>query len=79
MLVSNDKSGREAIKSFKPHQKEQLDLYRKATVSPGFMSSPNPDSVRNDLIGTEGPLQISFLLPNGETLGDEVSIGLPKD
>ena len=79
VLVSNDKSGKEAIKSFKPHQKEQLDLYRKATVSPGFMSSPNPDSVRNDLIGTEGPLQISFLLPNGETLGDEVSIGLPKD
>ena len=78
VLVSNDKSGREAIKSFKPHQKEQLDLYRIAKESKGFIPFPNPDSVRNDLIGTEGHLQISFLLPNGETLVDNVPTGLPR-
>ncbi len=78
VLVSNDKSGREAIKSFKPHQKEQLDLYRIAKESKGFIPFPNPDSVRNDLIGTEGHLQNSFLLPNGQTLGDGVPIELPR-
>ena len=78
VLVSNDKSGREAIKSFEPHQKEQLDLYRIAKESKGFIPFPNPDSVRNDLIGNEGQLQVSFLLPNGEQLGDVGSIGLPK-
>jgi hypothetical protein len=79
VLVSEDKSGREAIKSFEPHQKELLDLYRIATESPGFIPFPNPDSVRKDLILPSGPLQISFLLPNGEQLGDQVPIGLPKD
>ena len=78
VLVSEDKSGEEAIKSFKPHQKEQLDLYRIAKESKGFIPFPNPDSVRNDLIGTEGHLQISFLLPNGETLVDNVPTGLPR-
>ncbi|MCX6115369.1 MAG: hypothetical protein NTV65_09195 [Proteobacteria bacterium] len=79
VLVSEDKSGREAIKSFKPHQKELLDLYRIAKESKGFIPFTNLDSVRNDLIGTRGQLQVSFLLPNGEQLGDVGSIGLPKD
>ena len=78
VLVSEDKSGKEAIKSFKPHQKEMLYLYRKATESPGFIPFPNPDLVRKDLILSTGLLQISFLLPNGEILGKPVSIGLPK-
>ena len=79
VLVSNDKSGREAIKSFKPHQKELLEYYLKAKESKGFISFPNPDSVRYDLIGAQGPLQSSFLLPNWETLGDVAPIGLPND
>ena len=78
VLVSEDKSGREAIKSFEPHQKELLDLYRLAIESPGFISSPNPDSVRKDLIGIDGRLQKSFLLPNWETLGDVAPIGLRR-
>ena len=77
--VSNNKSGREAIKSFEPHQKEQLDLYRKAKESKGFIPFTNLDSVRNDLIGIDGRLQISFLLHNWETLGDVAPIGLPND
>ena len=78
VLVSNGKSGREAITSFKPHQKEQHDLYRKAKESPGLIPFPNPDSVRNDLIGAHGELQNSFLLPNGQTLGDVAPIGLRR-
>ena len=65
-------------KKLKPHQKELLEYYLKAKESKGFISFPNPDSVRNDLIGTQDELKSSFLLPNGQPLDDDVSIGLPS-
>ena len=62
----------------KPHQKELLEYYLKAKESKGFISFPNPDSVRKDLITGGGRLQKSFLLPNGEPLEERgVGIGLP--
>ena len=65
-------------KILKPHQKELLEYYLKAKESKGFISFPNPDSVRKDLI-CYGSLQSSFLLPNGERVGKGAYIGLTND
>ena len=57
VLVYEGRSGKGAIKSFRPHQKELLDLYREARQVEGSLPFPNPDTVRGDLVGPRGKLQ----------------------
>jgi hypothetical protein len=78
-LVFEDRSGKDAIQAFAPHQKELHDLYRTAKASLDSVQFPNPEAVRKELVNTKGQIQVSFLLPNCEQLGSRASIGLPGD
>lgn len=78
VLALEDRSGVDAVRSYAPHQKELLELYRAARKVAGAIPFPNPDTVRSDLVGPQGGLQMSLLLPNGEQLGKHWGIALPS-
>lgn len=61
-----------------PHQRKMPELYRRARESQEAIKVDDPGWLGGEVVGAKGGLKITFLLPNGDKLGGEVSIGLPK-
>ena len=76
VLVLDGASGKDAIKTFTPSQKVQLELYRAARKAHGAIEIGDPAWLGGELVGAGG-LNESFLLPNGKKLGKQVRLGLP--